>query len=121
MKKAAEKKQKSFKGLKAKTIILLAIFILVLLVFYVTGVFSFLDMPVNSIIAGSPDKSCRIDADCVIKSTNCQICSCGESVNKNWNEVCPFKAGIAAQVNCKPCQFYEAVCVNNRCERSEKY
>lgn len=81
---------------------------------------SSLNDPLNRLIAGTPDKSCNVDSDCVIKSTRCSPCDCGDAVNQRWYTYCPFpiaKIGIF----CKPCatpgQDFDLKCVNNQCQK----
>lgn len=44
---------------------------------------------INSLVAGTPDKSCSVDSDCNLEKTRCDPCDCGSAVNKNWNRFCP--------------------------------
>ncbi len=93
----------------------LGIILLIAVINYL-GVLSFL----NNYVSGTPNKSCMVDTDCVLRSTTCGYCDCGDAVNKDWNVFCPFR-NPPAQVFCKMCPSpnlnFEIKCVENQCQR----
>jgi|SRR3989344_3898604 len=96
---------------KKLIIILCGIIILVLILLNFSGAFFFLNDYVNT-----PDKSCNVDTDCMNKVTTCSYCDCGEAVNKNWKEFCPFP-NVPMHLLCKTCQGdFDLKCVENKCE-----
>jgi len=78
-----------------------------------------LNQPLNNLIAGSPDKSCNSDSDCVLMKTTCHPCDCGDAVNKNWHPYCPFPDN--ALYECKMCASpnydFDVKCVESQCQR----
>ena len=91
--------------------------VLLFAVLYVFGVFSFLNAPVNSILYGPVDESCRRDSDCALKQTSCSVsCACPQPVNKNWNHKCFFGYGSIFSF-CGPCisRNTQLQCVNDKC------
>jgi hypothetical protein len=102
------------KKLKIGLIVLGVILLLILLNY--AGAFSSL----NKYLSGTPDKSCTIDSDCVLKITSCDFCDCGDAVNKDWTVFCPFR-NPPMQVLCKMCASpnhdFEVKCVENQCQR----
>ncbi len=73
----------------------------------------------NKYLAGTPDKTCTTDSDCVLKRTSCSYCNCGDAVNKDWEVFCPFR-NPPIQVMCEMCpppNYYEIKCVENQCQR----
>jgi hypothetical protein len=105
-----------------KTVIIIigasASVIILALVVNLTGLWPFLNRPLNYIVSGSPDKSCAQDSDCVIRQTDCGYCSCGEAVNKDWQQYCPFKTHYI-DVLCKPCSAGQIQCVAGQCQQKE--
>lgn len=98
-------------------LIIIGLIVLVLIYLNSVGSLSFLNQPLNNLIAGSPDKSCNSDSDCVIKTTTCNICDCGDAVNKNWHSFCPFLD--KSIVRCKICTFpsdFGIKCIEGQCQ-----
>lgn len=75
---------------KNKILIIVGVLVFILILNFI-GFLSFLNKPLNTLVAGTPDKSCNDNSDCVIRDTTCEICDCGEAVNKKWESFCPFK------------------------------
>ena len=90
--------------------------ILIVLAVNISGYSTFLNWPLNKLIAGTPDGSCFVDEDCKIANTTCGVCDCGQAVNKNWQAYCPFKNNF---IKCKPCPPLQAQCLKYAC-RTEK-
>lgn len=99
-------------------IALIAAVIVLALVVNLSGSWPFLNGPINYIVSGSPDKSCTQDADCLIKQTDCGYCSCGEAVNKDWQQYCLFPNHFV-DVLCKPCSAGQIQCVGGQCQQNE--
>ncbi|OGY42335.1 MAG: hypothetical protein A2Y67_04380 [Candidatus Buchananbacteria bacterium RBG_13_39_9] len=97
-------------------IIILALAIIALAV-NISGFWTFLNWPLNKLIAGTPDGSCYVSSDCKIAPTTCGVCDCGQAVNKNWQAYCPFKNRQI--IHCKMCPSVQARCLNYAC-RTEK-
>jgi hypothetical protein len=101
---------------KKPIIIGAVVLIIVILALFLNqkGLLYFLNSPLNSIISGVPDKSCSQDSDCMIKDIDCDVCGCGDAVNKEWKSFCPFKKPL---VLCEPCSsdISQAKCVDNQC------
>lgn len=84
----------------------------VLLVANFFTLFSPLNEPLNTLIAGPPDKTCGIDEDCVVEPTTCEPCDCGDAVNKEWGTFCPFGT---LSVFCKMCPGLGTQCIDGTC------
>jgi len=98
-------------------IIIIAVIIIAVFAVNLTGFWPFLNRPINYLVAGAPDKSCQADSDCKIKPTQCGYCGdCGDAVNKNWQQYCPFKSHYFI-VYCKTCPPYFARCVEGQCQK----
>jgi len=106
---------------KAHTISIVAvILVLAILILNYFGVMSFSNNMLNGIVSGSPDRSCSVDSDCIIKHTSCGPCDCGMAVNKDWNVFCPFKEKNILRFKCKMCmsnEDFQVQCINNLCEQ----
>jgi hypothetical protein len=107
---------KKKKFLKIVVTIGIIIFLLILSSFY--GFLGILNQPINSIIAGNPNKKCNVDSDCVLRATTCSQCDCGDAVNRNWYTLCPFadKSVIFCKMCATPNSDFEVKCVNNTCQ-----
>jgi hypothetical protein len=105
---------------KIKIIVIIIGVILLLTILSFIGIFSEINKNLNKWIAGTPDKSCNIDSDCVIKKTTCGPCDCGDVVNKNWKRFCPLPDLQMIQVHCADCEpidFWDIKCIDNQCQR----
>lgn len=89
-------------------IIILIIFLLFILIFPK----SYLNEPLNKIVAGIPDKDCNLDSDCIYLKTTCSYCDCGEAINKNWKPFCPFEY-VRCDMACLP---PKVKCIENKCQ-----
>jgi hypothetical protein len=78
-----------------------------------------LNGPANALFAGTPDKQCKIDADCTLKKTTCQPCDCGDAVNAKWKTFCPFPtfARYQCEMCASPQRDFNISCIEDRCER----
>lgn len=78
-----------------------------------------LNEPANALFAGTPDRQCKIDADCALKPTTCIPCDCGDAVNAGWKTFCPFPT--FARYQCAICpspkQDFTISCVNDNCTK----
>ncbi len=98
-------------GLNIKEIIVLV------LILCIISVLALQNLPLNSLISGSPYKGCNVDSDCVLKVTTCHACSCKDAVNKEWKLRCLIKS---ADVSCKPCASSDQLdvkCIKNQCQK----
>lgn len=96
------------------TAVIIAVILLVAaLAVNASGWWTFLNWPLNKIVAGTPDESCYISDDCKIATTSCAICDCGSAVNKNWQAYCPFKN--RQRILCETCIDSQAICLNYKC------
>ena len=81
---------------------------------------TYINYSANNLIASTPDKRCNVDSDCVVKSTYCSACDCGDAVNKEWTKYCPFEV-TNTHIACKPCGSenydFNVSCVENQCTR----
>lgn len=85
-----------------------------------SGLFGSLNKPLNSIVAGTPDKSCNVAADCTYKFINCTNNSCKkDAVNVNWNTFCPLPSSkTASSPICLPGGNNKGLeCVEGQCQR----
>jgi hypothetical protein len=104
---------------KSIKIFLIAVSIIIILLLIYFVLITFFSSPVNNflnrLVAGVPDTNCNVDSDCAIKITSCFPCDCGsfEAVNKDWKAFCPLKYPFI--MLCKPCQGYDAKCLENKC------
>ena len=105
------------KKIKVALILFGILILMVFLSFF--GILNILNTPLNSIVAGNPDKNCNVDSDCALKKTRCAICDCGDAVNKNWNTFCPFPN--LERLYCKMCASpgydFDIKCVSNQCQK----
>jgi hypothetical protein len=109
--------------MKSKKNLKIGFIVVGLIVFFAVlnfiGALAILNQPLNSLIAGSPDKRCNVDSDCILRDTICHTCDCGDAVNKNWYPFCPFLD--TAKYLCKMCASpnydFEIKCVENQCQR----
>lgn len=69
----------------------------------------------------TPDKSCTVDSDCTVKRTTCEICDCGDAVNKNWTPKCHFNKYDVDHTLCEMCPAeginYVAKCISGECKK----
>ncbi|OGY42337.1 MAG: hypothetical protein A2Y67_04390 [Candidatus Buchananbacteria bacterium RBG_13_39_9] len=106
----------------SEKIIILIIAIIIIAIFAVnfTGLWPFLNRPINYLVAGTPDESCLLDSDCKIKQTHCGYCGdCGNAVNKNWQQYCPFKNHYFT-IYCEPCPPLQVRCLRGACRENIK-
>jgi len=104
-----------------KIIIILSIIIaliIIALAVNLSGYWTFLNWPINKLVAKTPDQSCFVDEDCKIAPTTCGPCDCGQAVNKNWQAYCPLKS--RQRVLCKTCPSSQAVCRRYACRIENK-
>lgn len=98
-------------------IAIFAIIIIAVLAVNLSGLWPFLNGPINHIVAGTPDKSCQIDSDCQIKPTQCGYCGdCGDAINKNWQQYCPFKNHYST-ILCETCPPWQVKCIEGQCQK----
>jgi len=99
-------------------LIIIGLIILVAVLNYI-GVLVVLNEPLNTLVAGSPNKNCNVDSDCVVRGTSCHPCDCGDAVNKNWYPSCPFPD--TSKYFCKMCESpvndFQVKCIENRCQK----
>jgi len=108
---------------RKKIILIVTGIIVILIVLSFIGIFSEINKGLNKLVAGTPDKSCSSNSDCVIKKTRCSSCDCASVVNKNWNRFCPLPDLRYIGVYCKDCispYDLEIKCVNNQCQTSPR-
>ncbi|OGY42507.1 MAG: hypothetical protein A2Y82_04025 [Candidatus Buchananbacteria bacterium RBG_13_36_9] len=98
-------------------IIIIAIVIIAIFALNLIGYWPFLNKPISYLVAGPVDKFCQTDSDCQIKPTQCAYCDCGDAVNINWKQNCPFKTHYISY-SCKLCPGLQAKCVANQCQRN---
>ncbi|MFH1711316.1 MAG: hypothetical protein ABH840_03320 [Nanoarchaeota archaeon] len=101
--------------MKARYIIFLAVAIILIVGILIMNFIGFyrLNEPLNKIVAGSPNKKCTEDSDCVLIWDSCFPCGCGNAVNKDWKPYCPFDYPYA--VSCEICPSFNVKCVDNKC------
>jgi len=97
--------------------IIIALIIIILAV-NLTGYWTFLNWPLNKLVAKTPDGSCLVDEDCKIAATSCGPCDCGQAININWQPYCPFKN--TQRVLCKTCPSVQAICRKYACRIENK-
>lgn len=104
--------------------ILISFLVLIVIIFLTNafGYFGDLNRPINNLVAGEPNRYCKVDSDCQLKSTVCNGCDCGEVVNKDWDKFCPLKDNKLYK--CKLCPIegkdFEIKCIDNQCLRYNK-
>jgi hypothetical protein len=101
--------------MKKLLIILGIIIVLILIVLAINfaGYWTFLNWPLNKLVAGTPDGSCYVNSDCKIAPTTCGVCDCGQAVNKNWQAYCPLVR--KNKILCKTCPPLQAQCMKYAC------
>ena len=92
---------------------IIIVLIIIVLAINFGGYSTFLNWPLNKLMAGTPDGSCFVAQDCKIAPTTCGPCDCGQAVNKDWQIYCPFKRKNI--IMCKPCQPLQVSCLNYAC------
>lgn len=108
-------------NMKKKLIIALVILgLIIILLLNFLSVLAFLNVPLNRLVIGTPDRGCNEDADCDFRIISCGPCDCGAPVNKEWTKepFCPFRNPL---ILCKMCPSpnydFEIKCVENQCQK----
>jgi hypothetical protein len=106
-----------------KSFIILSIILGILILVFVSNLFgllSFLNYPINKVIAGNPVTSCNTDSDCELKYLDCSSCpKCGVINYDKWQPYCPFKRFEKECQTDSSCILQGSFikCVDNQCKR----
>jgi len=100
---------------QTKILIIIGILLLIYPVLNYFGAFSFLNQPLNKIVAGEPDKTCNQDTDCRVTWPICGSCEC-DVVNQEWRKYCPFRPLYYTLCLCPIIENNLTIkCIENQC------
>jgi hypothetical protein len=101
-----------FNSIKTKKWLLVLVIVVFVLL---TGI----DEPVLNNTINSPDYSCSVDSDCVVKSISKGWCGNPQCVNQDWE----YYDSVINSVFALSCRMplYSCSCVENRCESKDLY